>query len=276
MSELALRNWDDAYVNSAYIKDGPSFPARWTELAGKFREKTLADGRAKLDLPYGPRPRNRIDLFTPTGKVRGLAIFVHGGYWLAFDKSNWSHLANGALEQGFAVALPGYTLAPEVSVSEITRETGMAITHLASLIAGPIHLAGHSAGGHLVSRMACRNAPLSAEVKSRITKITSISGVHDLRPLTRTAMGSKLFRDEQEAAIESPCLLEPEQGINIACWVGADERPEFLRQNELLANIWAGFDVTTRSIVVPGRHHFDVIDDLTDAASRLTAEFTNG
>lgn len=273
MTEAKKINWDDAYTNSAYIADGPSYPAKWLKLAEEFRQSAMKANRCQLDVPYGERSRNKLDLFLPQGKPRGLAIFVHGGYWLAFDKSSWSHLAQGALARGYAVALPGYTLATEVSVSEITREVASAINKAAELVPGPMVLAGHSAGGHLVSRMMCRDSQLQDSVKQRISRITSISGVHDLRPLLNTAMGAKLFRSADEAWSESPALLEPTMNVPITCWVGADERPEFLRQNDLLANIWRSFGADTTAVVVPGKHHFDVIDDLMDESSGLTRTF---
>jgi arylformamidase len=57
----------------------------------------------------------------------------------------------------------------------------------------------------------------------------------------------------------------------LACWVGADERPEFIRQSELLADIWAGFGIKTSSHRAIGQHHFDVIDGLSDPQSALTS-----
>ena len=94
--------------------------------------------------------------------------------------------------------------------------------------------------GHLVSRMVCADSPLLDSVRQRIKSVMSISGLHDLRPLMNTAMNDDLALDHVEAASESPALLEPLSGIRISCWVGGDERPEFLRQNDLLANIWRG------------------------------------
>jgi arylformamidase len=271
-----IEDWDDAYRNGKYIADGDSYPARWATAADGFCKAMSGAGRARLDLAYGPRPRHRLDLFLPEQAPRGLAIFIHGGYWLAFDKSSWSHLAAGAVARGWAVALPSYTLAPEARVADITREAALAIAHAAGLVAGPIRLAGHSAGGHLVSRMACRNAPLDPGVQARLDHVLSISGVHDLRPLLRTAMADQLFAAPGDAAAESPALLEPAPNIGVTCWVGAEERPEFLRQNDLLANIWAGLGCETRVVHAAHRHHFDVIDGLADAASPLTARFVSG
>jgi arylformamidase len=47
-------------------------------------------------------------------------------------------------------------------------------------------------------------------------------------------------------------------------WVGGQERPAFLWQARLLSENW---DCPWH--VEPGRHHFDVIDDLADPDSLL-------
>jgi hypothetical protein len=112
--------------------------------------------------------------------------------------------------------------------------------------------------------MISATSPLSDPVRARIRHTLSISGVHDLRPMLKTAMNADLRIDAAEAQTESPALLEPWPDARVTCWVGSAERPEFIRQNALLANIWTGLGVRTRTIEEPGRHHFDVIDGLAD------------
>ena len=192
---------------------------------------------------------------------------------MSFDKSSWSHLAEGALERGWTVALPSYTLAPEARIGDIVGEVASAVSFAAARVAGPIALAGHSAGGHLVTRLACLDAPLAGEVASRIGPIVSISGLHDLRPLMRTRLNDSLRLDEAEACAHSPALMRPREGASVTAWVGAAERPEFLRQTDLIANIWAGLGAQTLGVHAPGRHHFDVIAELEDAGSPLAAAF---
>jgi arylformamidase len=261
--------WDDAYSNGAYIPGGDGYPAKWTSEAARFHDAIMRLGRAQLDQPYGSKPRERFDLFLPEGSAKGLFVFVHGGYWMAFDKSSWSHLAQGALERGWAVAVPSYTLCPEVRISEITVEITQAITAIADRVAGPLVLAGHSAGGHLVTRMACADLPLPQSVRRRIRHVVSISGLHDLRPLLMTSMNKTLRMDAAEAARESPAFLLPMPNARVTCWVGSNERPEFLRQNALLPNIWTGLGARMSEHRAPGRHHFDVIEELADPGSPL-------
>jgi arylformamidase len=271
MNTVDAIDWDDAYSNFAYIPDGYEYPAKWLALAAQFREEMNEKGLLKADISYGPDAGNRLDLFMPWGDLNGLAVFVHGGYWMEdFDKSAWSHLAKGALAHGFAVAVPSYTLCPEVRVSDITVQVGLAITRAASEIAGPIHLTGHSAGGHLVARMVTSTSPLAQAVRQRIRKTVPISALVDLRPLMKTEVNDTLHLDAVEARLESPALLEPQEGIDVTAWVGAAERPEFVRQSALLANIWSGFDCHIDAVEEPGKHHADIIEGLIEPDHPLT------
>jgi acetyl esterase/lipase len=263
-----ITDWDDAYANAPYIPDGDAFPDRWLAAAAGFRA-TLGPDRLRAGVPYGAHPRQRVDLFLPEGRPAGLLVHVHGGYWRRFDPSYFSNLAAGPLARGWAVAMPGYVLAPEVSITAITRMVANAVAAAAATVAGPIRLSGHSAGGHLATRMVCTDSALPAAVRARLGRVFTIGGVHDLRPLIRTAINDDLRLGPGEAAAESPALLEPLEGARIHAWVGADERPEFVRQSRLIANIWAGLGADTRLTEVPGRHHYDVTDALADPGSPL-------
>lgn len=265
-----VEDWNDAYTNADNIPSGNRWPEAWVEPAANFRRGLEQAGRAQLDLSYGPRERNRFDLFMPQGKPKGLVVFVHGGYWLALDKSYWSHLAAGPITRGYAVAMPSYTLCPQNSIAGIGQEIGAAISHAATLVEGPIRLTGHSAGGHLVARMISDPSPLSEAIRVRIVHTVPISGLHDLRPLMRTRMNDALQLDERQATAESPALLRPLEGARMTCWAGGTERAEFLRQSELLANIWTGLGAATAYVTEPDRHHFNVIDGLAEPHHPLT------
>ncbi|RUT83054.1 MULTISPECIES: alpha/beta hydrolase [unclassified Mesorhizobium] len=276
MFERHIVDWDDAYANGANIAGSDRWPAAWVEPAQAFRDALSAQGRARLDITYGDGRRNRLDLFLPSATPKGLVVFIHGGYWKAFDKSFWSHLANGAVSSGFAVAMPSYTLCPDLRIAGIVQEIGVAIGKAAAMVDGPLMLTGHSAGGHLASRMVTTTTPLADDVARRVRHVVSISGVHDLRPIMRTEMNATLAIDEAEALAESPALLRPMDGVRITCWAGGGERAEFLRQNALLANIWTGLGAATSTVVEPDRHHFSIVDGLADPAHPLSRALISG
>ena len=269
-----ITDWDAAYANMDHVRDGPSYPPKWMAAAASYRDTMTAKDKARLDLRYGPAERNTADLFLPDGEPKGIVIFVHGGYWRAFDKSVWSHAAQGCVEAGWAVALPSYTLCPDIRIAAITQEVSAAVAMLAREIDGPIQLSGHSAGGHLVSRMVCTDTTLDEDILARIANVVSISGVHDLRPLMNTQLNETLQIDRTEAHAESPCLLEPVENTALTAWVGGGELPEFKRQNDLLANVWTGLGARTRSIHDGGHNHFTVVEGLGDKGSPLVAAIT--
>jgi arylformamidase len=262
MTITPIIDWDDAYANTAHIPGGSDYPGKWRMQAAAFRDEMLQASRLRPDIGYGPNERNRYDMFLPVGPSRGLVAFVHGGFWMEFDKSFWSHLARGPLERGFAVVMPSYELCPHARISEITQQISRMIAAAASEGCGPIHLVGHSAGGHLVTLMVASPSPLALALRMRIRKVVSISGLHDLRPLLKTAMNVTLCLDASEAFAQSPALHEPLPDIDLTCWVGAAERPEFIRQSALLASIWTGLGARVGLVEEPEKHHFNVIEGL--------------
>jgi acetyl esterase/lipase len=252
-------DWNAAYDNAGYIPDAEGYLARWPAQAAAFR----ASAGGKTGVAYGPHPRAAFDLFLPKAAPEGLVVFVHGGYWRRFDRTDWSHLAAGPLARGWAVAMPGYPLCPEVTIPEITRSVRTGIEAAAALVAGPIRLVGHSAGGHLVTRMPA--AGLAPEVLTRVARILPISPVSDLAPLLRTDLKETLRLTPEIAHAESP-VHAAAPAAPVTVWVGAEERPVFLDQARWLAEAWGA----THKIA-SGRHHFDVIDDLVAADSPLTS-----
>lgn len=252
-------DWDDVFANMDYIPGGAAYPDRWAEAALAYRSLENDAGRARLNIPYGEGAREAYDVFLPAGKPNGLLIFVHGGYWRAFDRTDFSHLAAGAQSRGWAVALPSYTLAPEAHVSDITLQIACAVEGIAAKQTGPIRLAGHSAGGHLVARMLC-DGVLPPDVAARVECCSPISPVSDLRDLRRTALNDVLRLDEAEAAAESPMLLAQSVDCPVDVWVGALERPVFIEQAAGLAKVW-----NTKLTVAAGLHHFDVIEGMAEA-----------
>lgn len=237
---------DDRFSNGAYIPNGADYPEKWARLAAEFRTTAKAD----LDVSYGPSARQVMDIFHPEDTPKGTVVFVHGGYWMAFDKSYWSHLSAGPLAHGWSVAIPSYDLCPDVHVSDITQQIDAAVRGLQ----GPLRLTGHSAGGHLVARLA--GMP-------NVARVLPISAVTDLTPLLQTKMNADLQLSADEAFAESPVNLPPPH-VPVTVWVGGDERPVFQEQAKQLADVW-GVDL----VVSDGEHHFNVIEPLADPDSPL-------
>ncbi len=266
-SDQAVTDWDDAYANAAHIVDAARWLEDWPRRAREFRDSLHSQQKHEIAESYGDHPREVMHVYRPTGRPQGVAVIVHGGYWLRFDADTFAQLARGALERNWVVAMPSYPLCPDVRIAEITASIARAVSVAAKLADGPIRLAGHSAGGHLVTRQICTDAPLDPSVQARVDRVLSISGVHDLHPLRNTSMNAHFALTESDATQESPTHQRIVDGVKITAWVGGEERPEFLRQTALLRDAWGEARVHTH--VEAGKHHFDVIDDLERADSAM-------
>ena len=254
----------DDYENAKYISNAKSFPEKWQKKATNFRNERALFSNLELDIPYGPSDREKMDIFYPKIGTTGVFVFIHGGYWRAFDKSSWSHLSLAALDNGFVSVIPSYRLCPEVSIAQITFDIAKCIIAIADRVnLGPIVLAGHSAGGHLVSRMLCRNV-LPENVSIRLRRVVPISPLADLQPLIFTDLNSDLNLSVGSAISESPALYTPIE-VNTEVWVGAYERPAFLQQAKLLSKKWK-----CELTIQPNTHHFDVIDELLNPRSKMS------
>ena len=261
-----MTDWNDAFDNVGHVPNALGYFETWKDRAKAFRD---CGSKQYLSMAYGPADRQKLDIFWPDIKPKGLVMFIHGGYWIRLDRSYFSHLAAGPLANGWAVAVPSYTLAPDARISGMTREIAQAVAFAASKVDGPIRIAGHSAGGHLATRMICKDSPIDIDVQNRITKTVSISGLHDLRSLLKTDLNETLHLTPSEATTESPCLSTPIENANVTCWVGSIERPEFIRQSHLLLDLWAKHGTDIDIYIDDTKHHFDVVDGLEQPDSQL-------
>ncbi len=251
---------ENPYAVAENIAGGELFPAKWTAEAAAFR--THHHGYMET-LSYGASERQALDLFWPEGTPVGLAVIVHGGFWRITNRDVWSHLAGGMRARGWAVAVPGYDLCPQVRVSQITLQIVRAAERAAGRVEGPVVLAGHSAGGHLVARILAPNL-LARQVRDRVRRVLPISPLADLEPLLDIPYNAELRLDRDEARAESPVHMKRPSDVDIAIWVGAEETPVFLDQADWLGRAW-GVD----PVRVAGRHHFDVIEALCDPQSDM-------
>ncbi len=113
--------------------------------------------RCRLDIPYGGGKLETLDLFPAASAGPPVLVFLHGGYWQAMDKSDFSFIASLFHAVGVAVAVVNYNLAPAAGMADIVAQVRRAVAFLAangeSLGIGRsrFFLAGHSAGGHLTA-----------------------------------------------------------------------------------------------------------------------------
>jgi arylformamidase len=262
MNRAAL---DAAYNNGAAVADRAYWIARWKEKSAALR----ASRGARLDVVYGPRPRERLDYFASGIAGAPLFVFIHGGYWQSNEKETFAFVAEGPLARGIDVALLGYTLAPEVRLTDIVDEMYQALTYLDQHASDfgfdrlKIVVAGWSAGGHLTAAVAdhpafCAGMP--------------ISGIFDLEPIALNYLNEKLQLDANEIATQSPLRTLSDKSPPLRVFVGGAELPELRRQSAEFAAAARARGLPVRLSELPGHHHFSILDEIARPDGILTRE----
>jgi arylformamidase len=262
----ATVDYEVEYNNRARVPENPSIMAGWAVDAAAYRER-----HAPRSIPYGAGARNTIDFFP--GKNEGpIVVFIHGGYWQAFDGSFFSHLARGLNAHGINVAIPSYDLCPVVTVDHIIQQMRAAARELARL-GRSLVISGHSAGGHLAACMlatdwAAFDASLPANL---VTAAYAISGLFDLGPLVETSINNALRLDHTTAGAASPLFWSPPPRGSLDAVVGENESAEYFRQSRTIVELWGAAGVSTRFGSIPGANHFTAIAPLADPTSPMVA-----
>src|SRR5215475_7331239 len=252
---------DAAYNNTNAVKNSAELNAAREAKSAVFR---MAHPE-HLDIPYGPRERNKWDLFPAKDANAPCLVFIHGGYWQRNSREMFASLIGGPYARGWAAALPGYTLAPDASLAEIVAEINAALDWLAANgpahgIKGKIVLSGWSAGGHLTAM--CLGHP-------RVSAGLAISGIFELGPIRDTYLDEKLQLTDLEIEQLSPLRL-PMVEKPLAITYGSAELTALVNDSRNLHAARAAAHLPGVLIPVAGANHFTIVHELRDADGVLT------
>ncbi len=261
------------YNNRAAVPEHPQWFARYAQ----WSAEAVARHRPLRDLRYGPGPRETLDLYLPAGAPRATFVFIHGGYWRALDKADFSFVATPFVAQGIAVANVNYDLCPDVSIATIVDQCRRAVAWTAregarhGAATDNVVVGGHSAGGHLAAMMCVTDWSALGFAAPPLRAALTLSGVHDLTPLVQFSFNADFRMDVAEATRLSPVaqpLLAPVP-LLMAC--GGAETSEFLRQTQLLWDAWPSIRRPAAGpLFVSGTDHFSVVAEYTKPESELT------
>ena len=219
-----------------------------------------------LDLTYAAGERTKWDLYPAADPMAPCMVHIHGGYWQRGSKESFACLAQGALAHGWSAALPGYTLAPEASLTRIRDELWTAFDWLDTEAAGhgirgPVIVAGWSAGGHLTALMLEHR---------KVAAGLAISGVFELAPLRDSPhVNDKVRLTEAEIEILSPMRRpSPDKPFSIA--YGSGELPAMIASSRDYHAYRAETHRPGDLIPIVGTDHFTILDGLRRADSVLT------
>ena len=259
-SALSQTERDAAYDNNKAVANSAALIAARNEASAISR----AQRAAALDIPYGDRERNRIDLYPAPDTSAPCLVFLHGGYWQRNSRDLFAMLVEGMAAHGWSVAIPGYSLAPEATLTEIVQEIPLALDWLAANgpargIAGPVVLAGWSAGAQLAA-LALDHPLVAAGLV--------ISGVYDLAPIRDTSLNIALKLTDDEIARFSPLRL-PMVQKRLAIAYGSAELPALVWDSKSFHDARKAAGAPGELVVIEGADHFTILEELRRADGAL-------
>ncbi len=254
--------------------------------SASYQDLSYADGARLLDL-YLPR----------RGTPAPVAVWLHGGSWVAGDKRPAPAVLLGLRDRGFAVAAVNYRLTGINSHPAQLHDVKGAVRWLRAhaveygLDPARVYLVGFSAGGHLASLAALTsgNDALEGDVGGNLDQSSAVAGVvvyagpSDLPRLAGECAGCQVSAQFQAlgcsfllcgefGAAASPLTYAKAGAPPFLILHGDADRVVPVEQSRLLDTALRQSSVRSRLVVVAGGQH----GLLDGAAERATREFLLG
>ena len=257
-------NYDLLYNPRLTVKGFAQIVERWQLDAQKAR----ASLDCYLDVPYGADETEKLDIFRARGPSKGLLMFIHGGYWRALDKSDFSFVAPALANAGITVAVPNYALCPKVQVRDIVMQLVQAGAWLYrnggnfGAPRGNLHVAGHSSGGHLGCCVVITEWEKEGLPRDILNGALLGSGMYDLKPVRLSKRSAYVtFTDAMEQA------LSPQRHIDkihtpLVITYGTLETPEFQRQSREFYEAVKAAGKPVRLLAGKAYNHFETQETL--------------
>ncbi|WP_332702294.1 alpha/beta hydrolase [Devosia sp.] len=226
---------------------------------------TRATVRMLADIAYGDAPSETVDLFFPaeTATPCPVHMFIHGGYWRAFSKSDYSLVADTVVAVGAIAVIVDYALMPAVRMATLVDQVGRAkqwvLDNIAQHGGDPARLtiSGHSAGAHLATMLFQHE-----RTPSRVQSALLLGGLYDLKPLQKSFLKDEIALTDDEVAAFTPMKKQYDASTSVMVLVGARETPPFHQQANNFASKLHGQGMKVSQRVVVNRNHMDSVRDL--------------
>ena len=238
-----------------------------------------AETRARLnpvlDVRYGAGEKETLDIFPAPGPNAPVQLFIHGGYWRAMDKSDYSFIADVFHPAGATTVLVNYDLCPDVTLDTIVAQVNRAIAWTCRNIAEHggdpqrLYVSGNSAGGHLTAMALAHDWTAEDLPVDIIRGAVPITGVFDCEPVPDLTVNALIRLDRETARRLSPLRNPPRRALPVLVAVGGAEPPLWIQMSKDYAALCREHGIECEYMELAAHDHFDTGRAVGDPQSPL-------
>ena len=278
MSDLVYGVYDQESLDLEYDmrRRCPHFAETFAALEPD-NERVVSNFDCELDISFGDTALQTLDIWPGKGGSPML-MFIHGGYWRAFDKSMFRFVAERYVEAGACVVLNNYDLCPDVTMDVIVDQNRRALKWIwdnskeLGCDRDRFFVTGHSAGGHLSAILISTDWPLFGLKVNPIKKAFPVSGLFDLEPLRLSYLNADLRLSVDDCRRASPVDMIPEKAPPMLVAVGGGETDEFRRQSRMYTDLCVKAGLDAQYLELGTFDHVQVAGEYANPESPLTKE----
>lgn len=250
----------------------PDF-ARHGVARAPLNEKVRRELKTHLDVRYGGHKLHTLDIFPAVSGIgkSPVHIFLHGGYWRAQDKQNFSFVAGTLVPLGITTVVANYELCPESTLDGVVESALAAFEWTCRNIddyggdPGRISISGHSAGAHLAAEIMSTNWTIRGVNPGVLTGATLISGIFNPTPSMATTVNEQLRLTEDMARRRDVEHRSPLVRCPVALIAGGLEPEQWIDQSFRYFHHLRRHAMLPEVHVLEGQDHFGILADYLDS-----------
>lgn len=253
----------------------PEFPQLAKVRAAQAR-KVRESAKSWLNVPYGDSARELLDIYAADRPGGPVLVYIHGGYWRSGSKEDNCNFVPTFTKRGATVVLVEYDLCPQVTVSDIVRQTRASIAWVYKNITrysgdpSKLFLSGHSAGGHLTAMALAHDWAKEGLPVDLIKGAVATSGVYDLDMVMRISVQEQVRMTPEVAKQNNPFLNPPRVKCPLLIAVGGSEPKGWQQMSENYYEFCKQNGMSVQYLVVPGANHYTMTEKFLEDSNLLT------
>ena len=188
------RNFDQR----GWIPNALEIIGRHIERSRRAREKL----RHVADIRYGQHIDEVLDYFPTAQRNAPVHVFVHGGAWKNFTKSDYSFPAESFVAAGFHTVVLNFAKLPTIRLPEMVEQVRRGVAWVyknAAQYGGDpdrLSMSAHSSGAHLTANALVTDWAAFGCPPDTIKAAACVSGPYDLEPVMLSARSSYVELDD--------------------------------------------------------------------------------